>query len=176
MNTPRHPFRLNLGFFLPQSVGYHHTFPFQLDYVKFSDDLNLREFDGMVTVSRTPQGLLLQGDFQGNLDIECVRCLKSYEQRLHWDMTELYVFNRENVDEDNQLLPDNAQIDIEEYVHEDAMLDIPLNPICKEDCQGLCQVCGIDLNLEDCGHEDPPAEEDDEDFASSPFAGLKDLR
>ena len=175
MNTPRHPFRLNLGFLLPQSVGYHHTFPFQLDYVKFADDLSLREFEGTVTVSRTPQGLLLQGDFQGNLDLECVRCLKTYEHRLHWDMIELYVFNRENVDEDNQLLPDNAQIDIEELVREDSQLDIPINPICKEDCQGLCQVCGADLNLGDCGHEDLPVEDDGEESAS-PFAGLKDLR
>lgn len=175
MNTPRHPFRLNLGFFLPQSIGYRHDFPFEFDEIQLAEDFNLRHFDGTVTVSRTPQGLLAQGVFEGDLELECARCLKHYEHRLHWEMTELYVFNREDTAEDDLILPDNAQIDIEEFVREDALLDVPYNPICKEGCQGLCQVCGTDLNLGDCGHEDLPEEEPDEDGLASPFAGLKDL-
>ena len=117
MNTPRHPFRLNLGFFLPQNVGYYHDFPFEFEYIKLNEEFSLRDFEGTVTVNRTPQGLLLQGDFEGSLDVECVRCLKPYEHRLHWEMIELYVFNPENADEDNHLLPDNALIDIEEFVN-----------------------------------------------------------
>ncbi len=177
MNTPRHPFRLNLGFFLPQSIGYHHDFPFEFDEIEFTEDFSLRHFDGTVTVSRTPQGLLAQGVFEGNLELECVRCLKPYEHRLHWEMTELYLFKREKIEgeEEQLLLPENAQIDIERFVREEALLDLPINPICKEDCQGLCQVCGADLNLGDCGHEELPEEEPDEDELASPFAGLKDL-
>lgn len=175
MNTPRHPFRLNLGFFLPQTVGYRHDFPFAFDRIVLSDELDLRDFDGTVTVSRTPQGLLAQGFFEGDLELECVRCLKTYAQRLRWEMTELYAFNRDSATEDDLLLPENAQIEIEEFVREDALLEIPINPICTEDCQGLCQVCGADLNIGDCGHEELPEEEADEDELDSPFAGLKDL-
>ena len=176
MNTPRHPFRLNLGFFLPQTVGYRHDFPFEFDEIQLAEDFTLHKFDGTVTVSRTPQGLLLQGVFEGNLNLECVRCLKTYAHRLRWEMIELYAFNRDSATEDDLLLPENAQIDIEEFVREDALLDIPINPICAEDCQGLCQVCGADLNFGDCGHEDPPEEEPDEEEFDSPFAGLEDLR
>lgn len=175
MKTPRYPFRLKLGFFLPQSVGYFHDFPFEYEQVVFTDQFSLRNFEGIVTVNRTPQGLLLQGDFEGDIDLECVRCLKTYAHRLSWDMTELYVFNRENVDEDNHLLPSHAEVDIEEFVREDAQLDIPINPICKDDCLGLCQVCGTDLNFKDCGHDEESEEDDDIPF-DSPFAGLKDLR
>lgn len=174
MNTPRYPFRLKLGFFLPQSVGYFHEFPFEFDHIRFDEEFSLDNFEGTVTANRTPQGLLLVGEFSGDTELECVRCLKTYTHRLNWEMTELYVFNRENVDEDNHLLPDNAEIDIEEFVFEDAQLDIPINPICKDDCQGLCQVCGADLNKGDCGHKDAP--ENDEIPPNSPFAGLKDLR
>ena len=60
MNTPRHAFRLKLGFFLPQSVGYFHDFPFEYELVVFTDQFSLRNFEGIVTVNRTPQGLLLQ--------------------------------------------------------------------------------------------------------------------
>ena len=176
MNTPRHPFRLKLGFFLPQDIGYHHDFPVEFEYIKFNEEFSLNNFEGNVTVSRTPQGLLLQGSFSGDTDLECVRCLKAYTHRLNWEMTELYVFKSENVDEDNLQLPFNAEVDIEEYVCEDAQLDIPINPLCKEDCQGLCQVCGADLNQKDCGHEDLSLDEDDDEEFNSPFAGLKDLR
>ncbi len=175
MNTSHHPFRLNLGFFLPQTPGYRHDFPFSFDEIELGENFTLRDFDGTVTVSRTPQGLLVQGVFEGDQTLECVRCLKDYEHRLRWEMTELYVFNRREASEEDLILPENALIDIEEFVREDAQLDVPLNPICKEDCQGLCQVCGTDLNLGDCGHEDLPPEEPGE-FADSPFAGLRDLR
>ncbi len=175
MNTPRHPFRLNLGFFLPQTPGYRHDFPFEYDEVQLGEDFALRNFDGTVTVSRTPLGLLLQGVFEGDLTLECVRCLKDYEHRLHWEMTELYVFNHRDASDEDLVLPDNTQVDLEEFIREDSLLDVPINPICKEGCQGLCQVCGTDLNLSDCGHEDLPPEEPDE-FSNSPFAGLKDLR
>ena len=72
------------------------------------------------------------------------------------------------------ILPDNAEIDLTEFIQEEAHLDVPFNPICKENCLGLCQICGIDLNLGDCGHEEIPPEEPPED-ENSPFAGLKDL-
>jgi uncharacterized protein len=175
VNTPRNPFRLNLGFFLPQSPGYRHDFPFAFEEIELGKDFSLRNFDATVKVSRTPQGLLVQGVFEGDHTLECVRCLKGYEHRLHWEMTELYVFNRREAEEDDLILPENALIDIEEFVREDSQLDVPINPICKEDCLGLCQVCGIDLNSGDCDHEELPAEEPDE-FDDSPFAGLKDLR
>jgi uncharacterized protein len=174
VNTPRYPFRLKLGFFLPQQVGYHHDFPFEFDFVKLNETFSLRNFEGIATVSRTPQGLLLQGNFSGDTELQCVRCLKDYTHRLNWEMTELYAFSNEDAEEDDLLLPDNAEIDIEEFIREDAQLDIPINPVCNDDCQGLCQVCGVDLNLEDCGHDE--AEEDDEIPPDSPFAGLKDLR
>jgi len=175
VNTPRNPFRLNLGFFLPQEIGYNHDFPFEFEKIKLTENFSLDNFDGTVTVSRTPQGLLLQGDFSGDIGLECVRCLKKYTHRLNWDMTELYVFNREDAEDDALLLPFNAEVDIEEFVREDAQIDIPINPICKDDCLGLCQVCGTDLNIKDCGHEELPPDEDDFE-QSSPFAGLKDLR
>jgi len=47
------------------------------------------------------------------------------------------------------------------------MLEIPINPICKPDCKGLCSVCGEDLNARDCGHQSRSEE--------SPFSVLKEL-
>jgi uncharacterized protein len=65
------------------------------------------------------------------------------------------------------LLPEDSHIDLAPLIREFALLEIPISPICKPDCKGLCPVCGENLNETDCGHR--PESND------SPFAVLKDL-
>jgi len=168
VTTPQHPFWLNLGFLLNHPVGYSHEFPFDLPQIQIPDDLDLRHFRGLVTVGRTPQGLLVQGTFQADLDLECARCLTTYEHTLHWEMTELYAFRNRSTSESDLVLPKDARIDLQPFIREDALLAVPITPICKPGCKGLCQVCGADLNTTECGHQ---AQLD----KSSPFSALKNL-
>ncbi len=167
MSNPRRPFRINVGFIVHEEVGYTTQFPFEFDKVKAGDDLVLRDFAGAVDVGRTPQGLLVTGEFTGKTSLECARCLKAFDQQLKWDMTELYAFSEKSVSESGLLVPEDAQIDLEPLVRDYALLEIPIRPICKPDCKGLCPVCGQDLNIADCGHR---PEEDE-----SPFSALKKL-
>ncbi len=167
MVNSRRPFRLNVGFIIHEEVGYTHEFPFEFDKIKLGDDLELREFSGAVQVGRTPQGLLFTGKFSARTVLECVRCLKEFNHALVWDMTELYAFNEKSVSDSGLLVPENAQIDLESLIREYALLEVPISPICKPDCKGLCPVCGQDLNIADCGHR---PEEDE-----SPFSVLKKL-
>lgn len=167
MNNPRRPFRLNVGFIVHEEVGYKHEFPFEFDQIQISDDLVLRNFEGMVTVGRTPQGLIVQGDFSAKTSLECARCLIDFDHELNWDFTELYAFKKKSVSESDLLLPEDQQIDLGTLIREYALLEIPINPICKPGCKGLCTVCGENLNEIDCGHKDLADE--------SPFSALKDL-
>jgi uncharacterized protein len=167
MTNPRRPFRINVGFIIHEEVGYTAQFPFELDKVKFGDDLVLLDFSGVVDIGRTPQGLVVTGTFSGVTDLECARCLKTFEQRLNWEMTELYAFTEKSVSESGLLVPEDAQIELEPIIRDYALLEIPISPICQPDCKGLCPVCGQDLNIRDCGHG-PPEDE-------SPFSQLKTL-
>ena len=171
----KHPFILKLGAFLHQSPGYSKEFIFEHPKVQFADDFSINGLDGAIIVTRSQQGVLLQGNFSGDLQLECARCLKKYNHALAWDFDELYFFNGQNATKEDFILPDDAQIDVKAIIKDEALLDIPINPICKEDCQGLCQVCGTDLNLSDCGHNELPPQEDLEEEEHSPFAGLKNL-
>jgi uncharacterized protein len=166
MPTPRKPFRLNVGFIIHEEVGYQHEFPFELDKVVI-DDFELRDFDGNVVMSRTPQGLFVQAQFRGTTDLECVRCLTSFDRTLTWSIEELYAFDKRSVTDSGLILPEDAHIDLAPLVREYALLEIPISPICRPDCKGLCPQCGQNLNEKDCGHR--PEESD------SPFAKLKDL-
>ena len=171
----KHPFILKLGAFIHQSPGYSREFPFEHPVFQFSDDFSVNNLKGSVEATRSQQGVLVQGDFKAELQLECARCLKKYDYFLAWEFAELYLFNSRDATKEDLVLPDNAQIDIKKIILEEAQLDIPINPICKEDCQGLCQVCGTDLNLSDCKHKELPPEEDSDEEEHSPFAGLKDL-
>ncbi len=167
MANPRKPLRINVGFIATEEVGYTHQFPFDFDKIQLGDDLELRGFNGGVQITRTPQGLLAQGDFSGEAELECVRCLTRFWQPLHWHFTELYAFTPKSITDSGLLLPEDAQIDLQPLLREYALLEIPIKPLCREDCKGLCPVCGENLNEQDCGHRPTP---DD-----SPFAKLKDL-
>jgi len=167
VTNPRRPFRLNVGFIVHQEVGYKHEFPFEFEQIQISDDLDLRHFEGVATIGRTPQGLIVQANFSAETTLECVRCLNEFGHNLTWNLTELYAFNQKSVTESDLILPDDAHIDLHPLIREYALLEIPINPICKPNCKGLCSVCGEDLNLNDCGHKDIAED--------SPFAALKDL-
>jgi uncharacterized protein len=167
MTNPRRPFRINVGFIVHEEVGYTHDFPFDFDRIQVADDLTLRRLQGTAQMGRTPQGLLLQGGFSAETSLECVRCLKEFDRPLSWELTELYAFGPKSVSDSDLLLPEDAQIDLAPLMRDYALLEVPINPICRPDCKGLCPVCGQDLNFRDCGHR--PFEDE------SPFSALKSI-
>ena len=166
MTNLRHPLRLNIGFLIGATIGLYRDFDFDYETMPLGEDLTVQEFIGTARFSRTPQGLVLQGDFTAETQLECVRCLDSFTQPLKWTITELYAFDRRNMTESGLLVPEDGQIDLEPLMREYALLEFPISPVCKPDCKGLCPVCGENLNKTDCGHR--PG-------TDSPFSALKDL-
>ena len=167
VTNPRKPLRLNVGFLINSSIGVYRDFDFYIPTLKDAeDDTTLSEIEGVAKISRTPQGLFVQGDFTGQTQLECVRCLNEYTQSLHWEFSELYAFDKRSVTESGLIVPEDAHIDLQPLVRDFALLEIPANPICKEDCLGLCPECGQNLNEKDCGHRSE---------SDTPFSVLKDL-
>ena len=162
----RKPFRFNVGFIIHEEVGYNHDFPFEFEEI-ILDDLELRKFEGIANVGKTPQGLILQADFSAETSLNCVRCLTDFEHEFDWSFTELYAFDKRSETESGLIIPEDAHLDLADLLREYALLEIPINTVCKPDCKGLCPQCGQNLNEKDCGHR--PEQSD------SPFAVLKDL-
>ena len=78
---------------------------------------------------------------------ECVRCLGPARGRLHVTVRELYEPGSD-AEETYPLVGD--QIDLEPLVRDAVLLELPLAPLCTDDCQGLCPVCGVNRNLTSC--------------------------
>jgi uncharacterized protein len=96
-------------------------------------------------------GVLVSGTARAPLAGECVRCLEPVEDDLDADFAELYVIPGRDGDEDTSWLQDDL-IDLEPALRDAVVLLLPLQPVCEDDCPGLCVECGARL-ADEPGHE-----------------------
>jgi uncharacterized protein len=78
----------------------------------------------------------------------CRRCLGPAEGRVVAEVHELYQAHPTSED---AFAFDGEQIDLEPMVRELVLMELPLAPLCRDDCAGLCPTCGADLNAGPCG-------------------------
>jgi len=153
VNKPSRTFRINVGFFINQPIGYNRDIPFELAQYDFEDGLSVRNLEGNLNLSRTQGGLRIQGDFKALTTAQCGRCLDDFELALDSQFEEIFTYENHPLSEDELIIPEDGNIDFEPYVRDYLLLEVPINPICKPDCLGLCDICGENRNLRDCGHE-----------------------
>lgn len=158
VSTPRHALRLNVGFIIHESVGYSRDFPIEIPAVSLPPDLDLENLAGNIRVTRTAQGLLVQVKLQAETTAECGRCLTDFQQPLEIDFTELYAFTPDSVTESGLYVPESGLLDLAPLVRDEMLIAIPIRPLCRPDCRGLCPVCGENLNEDDHTHDDDPVD------------------
>lgn len=146
--------RLNVGFIIHQTVGYSRDFPFEIPAIRLPPDLYLNDLIGTVRVTRTSQGLLVQAKLQARVAAECVRCLSEFQQLLEVEFSDLYAFTQASVTESGLILPENGKIDLAPIVRDEMLLAVPIKPLCRLDCKGLCPICGENQNETTCHHGD----------------------
>lgn len=83
------------------------------------------------------------------LDTVCDRCLIPFEKNFSFDCEHILV-RESNTDNDEYIITENDSLDLDELVIQDILLQLPSKMLCKEDCKGLCPVCGTDLNFNEC--------------------------
>ncbi|MGN1411314.1 MAG: YceD family protein [Oscillospiraceae bacterium] len=86
------------------------------------------------------------------LDLLCDRCLTPFKREFSYDFKHTIVKSvSNNQDDDDYILADGDFVDITEIAISDLLLQLPTKILCKDDCKGLCQNCGANLNDGDCG-------------------------
>ncbi|MDQ6642705.1 MAG: DUF177 domain-containing protein [Actinomycetota bacterium] len=107
------------------------------------------------------EGVLVTGSATAELEGECVRCLEPIEDVVHVDFQELFVYadpdRRVVVDDDEDVsrLEDDL-LDLEPVLRDTVVLALPFQPLCREECPGLCVECGARLADDpDHSHEEP---------------------
>ena len=150
--TKSNPLRLNVGFLLNKDVGYSRNFDFEESSLLFEDDLSIADLHGSARLSRTGQGIYIKGHFQGILDLQCVRCLAGYQQVLSAEIDELFDHPPQKTSDPHLAISDNAILDLNPILRESFLLDVPIQPICRDGCTGLCAVCGEIITAEHQSH------------------------
>lgn len=81
----------------------------------------------------------------------CDRCMEEFQGERELDVEHILVTSLENGDEGDFVLIDNYQLPLDELVEADLILSLPFKNLCREDCRGLCPICGKNLNEGLCG-------------------------
>ncbi len=152
MSGYRNPLKINVGFLLNQAIGTSRDIHIEQAELQLTPEIALKDFQGVARIGRTPQGILVQADFTTTMTAECVRCLEEYQQPLQASFKELFAFGSRSVTESGLYVPEDGNIDLTPLVREFILLEMPIKPLCKEDCKGLCVICGEDLNTNTCEH------------------------
>ena len=145
---------LNVGFITHETVGYSRDFPFELPVIQLTTEQKIFNLTGTARVTRTAQGLLLQVKMSAQTTSECARCLEPFEYTLDIETTDLYVFSPVSASEADLVLPEDSIIDLGPIVRDEMLLSIPIKPICRTDCRGLCPLCGNNQNEQECDHQE----------------------
>jgi uncharacterized protein len=104
-----------------------------------------------VQLARVTEGVLVTGTVRAPLVGECARCLELFASATEVRFTELFTHDAGDDDADGYLL-DGDLLDLEPVLRDALVLELPLAPLCAEDCPGLCSECGVRLADAGPGH------------------------
>jgi uncharacterized protein len=109
------------------------------------------------------EGVLVTGSVTAPLSGECARCLAPVASSVTASFTELYLYARDGrhprdrhdeqtEQDDEERYLDGDLLDLEPALRDAVVLALPMSPLCRDDCPGLCVECGVPLAEAGPGH------------------------
>lgn len=112
-----------------------------------------------VQLVNTGDVITLSGTAVVPVRLRCARCLEEFETSLEAQLEDQYrevarppgeAESRRALEEEGVILYHGEEIDLDPPVRESLALAVPMQPLCGEDCRGICPACGLDLNRGTC--------------------------
>ncbi|WP_326610230.1 DUF177 domain-containing protein [Streptomyces scopuliridis] len=115
------------------------------------------------------EGVLITGTARAAAEGECVRCLEPLSQEVAADFQEMFSYHdaddrgrtraepaadAEYSEDDDRLFIEDGLFDLEPVLRDAVVLALPMQPVCRETCAGLCSTCGIRLDENPDHHHD----------------------
>jgi uncharacterized protein len=153
--------RYNVSQLLKEHVGATRQYQLHQDIVELDPSLKpLTALNGTVDMLRTNEGILVRADLHTTVELTCSRCLAQFAMPIRFKMEEEF---RPTVDivtgarlpvtdemDEATMIDANHLLDLSELVRQDLTLALPLVPLCRNDCRGLCPNCGTNWNESEC--------------------------
>ena len=98
--------------------------------------------------------LFIKGSVDITVGIPCGRCLEEVPTQICFDIDKKLditdnVLIDDEMEENDYLI--GFELDVDKLVYAEILVNWPMRVLCKEDCEGICKVCGANLNKGDCG-------------------------
>ena len=133
--------------------------------------LGLQSSDGKIleniivqaSAEKQARQVRVRGNFTVSLELTCARCLDPVRMQLSPEFDQFYQSNSGSMLSGEIALTENETeigffngdfIEVTDIVREQILLALPMKPMCREDCKGLCPYCGGNRNVRDCGCQD----------------------
>ena len=158
------------------NLGKHFHYEVNEECEENEDFRCVEPVKGGIDFTNAGRLIIVRGKLATVVELECGRCLDEFITPVKMTVEEQFPIvdphavtpeHTEEIEEDEvdeSLFLDNV-FDLSEYIRQAVLVEVPIRPLCREDCKGLCPTCGMDLNEGACGC---PVETED-----SPFAALK---
>lgn len=128
--------------------------------IEYKFDMPQFEFEGDIIkpisscsvvgrISADSDILILNAEVKVDLEMICSRCLDTFIYPIDIDIEERFTTNSKSEDEEAVVVLDDV-LDISEVVETSIISTLPIKRVCKDDCKGLCQECGCNLNFNTC--------------------------
>jgi len=154
--------RFNVAQLLKEHTGATREYELKLDIGTLDPEIKaVGELVGSLKFTRVSQGILVEAQLQTKVELVCVRCLKPFVALIRFTMEEEFIPTLDVMSgtplppppgSDEALLIDIHHIlDLTEALRQNILVSLPMHPVCKPDCLGLCPHCGQDLNEGPCG-------------------------
>jgi uncharacterized protein len=98
--------------------------------------------------------VIVEGRMDGSVKMSCSRCLKEYIAPVTVGFAAIYKEKSRMTEDDRDgevYEYENNEMDLYPYLRETMILELPVKPVCAEDCRGICPVCGKNRNEVECG-------------------------
>lgn len=110
-------------------------------------------------IKKAGKSILIKGGVRATLKLQCGRCLREFPYPIstNFDLT-FFSIKDFNFPEEVELTEEDMEVNfykgeeirLSEIAFEQVFLEIPYQPLCNEDCKGLCKFCGQNLNISSC--------------------------
>ena len=140
--------KLQVGFLLSEGPGALKNVPIRLPRrVQVDSDLFLESLTGNLCLTRTKEGILIQGILHVCHARECDRCLDAFDHEFELSIAELFASPADaNISVFS--VDSNGEIDLAPLLREEVIIEESYRTVCRDDCRGLSAETGINLNYE----------------------------
>ena len=138
--------RLQVGFLLSEGPGSARAFP--LDFpqrLQIDGELYVESLAGGLTLTRTKDGILLQGQLRIRLLRHCDRCLDAFVHDFTLDVAELFT-SPPDASKSVFSIDAHGEIDLAPLLREEVIIEASYRAVCRADCYGLSADTGERLN------------------------------